>query len=147
MARLRQQYPRNYGTSDNISLEFENLIRYLIAGERGNKTFGELMTLLFNADGEVEDIVELRKDSSEGLQYRVGTYAATDTESGWVTLISNADLRGEKGQDFGEIGAPIIFGRVDFTATASQTTFNYAHDETDELLVYVNGALQVPGGD
>lgn len=146
MARLRQQSPRNYGTSDTISNEFENIIRYLNAGEYGNKTLAELLDLVFDENGQVDQLVQLRKDSAAGLQYRVGNYAADDTESGWLNLISNADLRGESGQNFGEIGAPIIFGRVDYTATASQTVFDYAHTADDELMIYVNGALQVPGG-
>ena len=143
MARIRQQYPQNYGSSGNINTEFENLIRYMNAAELGGNTIGELLSKLFNTSGDFDGPIELRKDSSAGIQYRVGEYS--NETAGWITLATMAEIRGEAGQDFGEIGAPILFGRVDYTATASQTVFDYAHDDTDELLVYVDGVLQRPG--
>lgn len=143
MARIRQQYPQNYVSSGNINTEFESVIRYLNAAEYGNNTVGELLAKIFDTDGNWDGPVEFRKDSSNGIQYRVGEYA-NDT-AGWKTLLTNAEIRGESGQDFGEIGAPIFFGRADFTATASQTDFDYAHESTDEILVYVDGVLQVEG--
>lgn len=143
MARLRQQFPQNYGSSGNINTEFEQLVRYINAAEYGGNTLAELLAKIFDADGVFDGPVELRKDSSAGLQYRVGEY--TDPEKGWITLATLAELRGEKGQDVGTIGAPIIHSRQDTVATSSQTVFDYAHDSTDELLVYVNGVLKRPG--
>ena len=72
MARLRQQNPQNYGSSSNINAEFENLTRYVNAGELGDKTIGELLAVLFNSSGEFAGPIELRNDSSAGLQYRIG---------------------------------------------------------------------------
>ena len=143
MARIRQQYPQNYGSSGNINTEFESVVRYLNAAELGNQTVGELFAKIFDADGNWDGPVEFRKDATTGIQYRVGEYASETT--GWKTLITLAELRGEKGQTVGEIGAPIIFGRANFTATAAQTAFDYAFATTDELLVYVNGVLQNEG--
>ncbi|NCW67567.1 MAG: hypothetical protein EBV86_03200 [Marivivens sp.] len=144
MARLRQQFPQNYGSSGNINTEFENLVRYVNAAEFGGNTVGELLAKIFDANGVWDGPVELRKDSSSGIQYRIGEY--TDETTGWVTLVTLAEIRGESGQDVGTIGAPILFGRVDFVATASQTDFDYAHESTDELLVYKDGVLQREGG-
>ena len=143
MARIRQQFPQNYGSSGNINTEFESVIRYLNAAELGNNTVGELLAKLFDASGNFDGPIELRKDTSAGIQYRIGEYSNAST--GWITLATLAELRGEAGQNFGEIGAPIFFGRSDQTATASQTVFDYAHDTTDELLVYVDGVLQQEG--
>ena len=50
MARIRQQFPQNYGSSGNINVEFENLIRYLNSAELGNKTVDELLAKLFDSD-------------------------------------------------------------------------------------------------
>ena len=143
MARLRQQYPNNYLTSGNISTEFENLVRYLNVGELGNKTLGELLTVLFDSDGVFQGPIEMRLDSTLGLQYRVGTYAGAET--GWVTLSDIASLRGTPGADLGTIGAPILYSRQDTTAIANQTIVDYAHVSTDELLVYKNGLLKREG--
>ena len=143
MARIRQQFPQNYGSSGNINVEFENLIRYLNSAELGNKTVGELLAKLFDADGNFDGPIELQKSTGGDIQYRVGEY--TNTTDGWITLVAAADLRGPSGQDFGEIGAPIFFGRADFTATSGQTVFDYAHASTDEILVYVDGVLQRSG--
>ena len=111
MARIRQQFPQNYGSSGNINVEFENLIRYLNSAELGNKTVGELLAKLFDADGNFDGPVELQKSTGGDIQYRVGEY--TNTTDGWITLVAAADLRGPSGQDFGEIGAPIFFGRAE----------------------------------
>jgi hypothetical protein len=143
MARIRQQYPQNYGSSGNINTEFESVIRYLNAAELGNQTVGELFSKIFDANGNWDGPVEFRKDSTAGIQYRVGEYASES--EGWQTLATIAELRGEKGQTVGEIGAPIIFGRADFTATSAQTAFDYSFASTDELLVYVDGVLQNEG--
>jgi len=143
MARLRQQYPNNYLTSGNISTEFENFVRYINVAELGNKTLGELLDVLFDTDGNFDGPVEMRLDSTAGLQYRIGTY--TSTETGWITLASMDSIRGTPGKDLGDIGAPIMYSRQDTIATAGQTIFDYYQLSTDELLVYKNGLLQREG--
>lgn len=142
MPRLRQQNPGNYGSSGNISAEFENVVRYLNRAELGDKTIGELMSVIFDEDGEFAGPIELRLDPTKGFQYRVGTYASEDT--GWTQLATTEDLRGPAGSNVGTVGAPILYNRADYVATASQTVFSYAFDTTDDLLVYVNGVLQTP---
>lgn len=143
MARLRQQYSQNYGSSGNINTEFESVVRYLNAAELGEKTVGELLATIFDASGNWIGPVEFRKDSSAGLQYRVGTYA--DTTSGWLTIATNESLRGASGSTAGTIGAPIFHARTDYTVTSGQTVFTYSHDATDELVVYVDGVLKREG--
>lgn len=143
MARLRQQYPQNYGSSGNISTEFENVIRYLNAAELGNKTVGELLSAIFDDEGAFSGPIEFQKDTDGGIEYRIGEFASA-TE-GWQSLVSLSEIRGEPGRDVGDIGAPIFYGRVDYVATASQTAFDYAHVSSDTLLVYVNGILKRPG--
>lgn len=144
MARLRQQNPQNYISSSNISSEFENVVRYINAAELGDKTIGELLDQIFDTNGEWDGPIEIRLDSSAGLQYRVGTY--TGAEVGWQTITTVESLRGPAGRDVGDIGAPIIHARQDTTATAAQTVVSYAHDADDELIVFVDGVLKVPGG-
>lgn len=143
MPRLRQQFPQNYGSSTNINTEFENLIRYMNAAELGNNTLGELLNKIFDENGQFDGPIEFRKDSQSGIEYRIGEYA--DPEQGWQTLLSLSEIRGEPGRDVGDIGAPIFHQRVDYIAAASQTTFDYAHVATDEVLVYLNGILKRPG--
>ena len=143
MARLRQQYPQNYGSSGNISTEFENLIRYLNAAELGNKTVGELLGSIFDDNGDFDGPIEFQKDQSGDIQYRIGEY--DNTSEGWQTLVSADEIRGTPGRDVGDIGAPIFYGRADYVATAGQTAFDYAHVASDTLLVYVNGILKRPG--
>lgn len=143
MARIRQQYPQNYGSSGNISTEFENVIRYLNAAELGNKTLGELLAQIFDDNGDFDGPIEMRKDTQGGIEYRVGNWDTAD--EGWQGLVALADIRGEPGSDVGTIGAPIFHGRQDYVATAGQTVFLYAHAATDEILVYVNGVLKRPG--
>ncbi len=140
MARVRQQYPQNYGSSGNINTEFENLFRYLNAAELGNNTIGELMRVLFDDNGEFIGPIELRR-TSQSLEYRVGQYDKED--DGWIALATVEELRGRPGVDAGTVGAPVITGRADYIATASQTVFAFAHDADDDLLVYKNGLLQV----
>ena len=143
MARIRQQYPQNYGSSGNISTEFENVIRYLNAAELGNKTIGELLGTIFNDNGQFDGPIECRKDQSGDIQYRIGEYASVS--DGWETLVSASEIRGTPGREVGEIGAPIFYGRADYVATAAQTAFSYAHVTSDTLIVYVNGLLKRPG--
>jgi hypothetical protein len=139
MARLRQQYPHNYGSSGNISTEIESVVRYLNAAELGNNTIGELLSILFDSEGVWQGPISMRTDSAAGIQYRVGEY--TDPELGWVTLIALEDIRGEAGTNTGTLGAPIFFGRVDTTATTGQTLLDYSFADTDELLVWKDGVL------
>ena len=144
MTRLRQQYPQNYGSSGNISTEFENITRYINAAELGDKTVGELLATIFDTNGTWSGPVEMRLDSSAGIQYRVGSYS--DTTTGWTTIVALSDLKGADGTTVSEIGAPIMHSRGDTVATSGQTVITYAHDSTDELLVYVNGVLKRSGG-
>lgn len=143
MARIRQQFPQNYGSSGNINTEIENIIRYLNSAELGSNTIGELLAKLFDSTGAFIGPIELQKSTSGDIQYRVGTYA--NSADGWVTLVAASELRGEAGTNVGEIGAPIIHTRVDAVATSGQTVFDYAHVASDELLVYVNGVLKRSG--
>mgnify|MGYP003624460493 FL=1 len=143
MTRLRQQYPQNYGSSGNISTEFENITRYLNSAELGDKTVGELLGTIFDTAGTWKGPIEMQLDSSAGIQYRVGTYS--DTTTGWTTIVPLSSLKGADGTTVGSIGSPIMHTRVDALATSSQTAFPYAHESTDELLVYVNGVLKRSG--
>jgi hypothetical protein len=143
MARLRQLFPQNYGSSTNINTEFESVLRYLNAAELGNRTVAELLGQLFNDEGKFDGPIEMRRDPAFGLQYRVGEYARP--EEGWTTLVSLAEIRGEPGSQVGEIGAPIFQQRADTVAAAAQTVVAYAHEPSDELLVHVNGLLKRPG--
>ena len=143
MARLRQQNSQNYVASQNINAEFENVIRYLNSAELGDKTLGELLSTLFNEDGKWQGPIELRSDSSAGLQYRIGSY--TGAEDGWEILASLDEIRGAAGTVVSQIGAPILYSRQDTTSGPSQTEFDYAFESTDELLVYVDGVLQTEG--
>jgi len=140
MARLKILYPNNHTSSGNIGADIENIVRYVNSAELGDNTLSELMKKLFNTEGTVTGVVEIRNDNTNGLQYRVGTY--TDTNTGWINLATTAELRGASGVDVGTIGAPIFSGRLDFTATSGQTVFSYSHISTDAILVYKNGALQ-----
>lgn len=143
MARIRQQYPQNYVSSGNISAEFENILRYLNTAELGNKTVGELLRQLFNDAGEFSGPIEMRLDLSSGIQFRVGTY--TNAEAGWVSIVPLDDLRGPAGLNVGQVEGPVFVGRADFEATSGQVDFDYAHDETEDVLVFVNGLLQTAG--
>lgn len=145
MSRLRQLNPQNYNGSAQISTEFESVIRYLNAAELGNKTIAELMSVIFDDSGNFSGVVELRLDTSAGLQYRVGSYTTEEAETGWNTLVALSEIRGVAGANVGEIGDPIFFGRSDQIATASQTDFEFAHEATDNLVVYVDGVLQREG--
>ena len=140
MARLRQQYPSNYTSSSNINTEMENIIRYVNAAELGEKTISELFTQLFDSSGEWTGPVEFKFDSTNGLQYRVGTY--TSTTAGWITIAAASAIKGADGGDIGTIGQSIFYDRTDYTASSSQTVFSYANAATDTVIVWVNGLLQ-----
>jgi len=150
MARLKVLYPGNHTSSGNIGADVENIVRYLNAAELGDNTLAELVKILFDSTGKLIAPVELRNDSIAGLQYRVGTY--TESETGWTGLATVAELRGTSGLDLGTIGAPLFSARVDHVVNATisgsipyptgTTAFSFAHDATDAIVVYINGALQ-----
>lgn len=145
MPRLRQQFVQAYTSSGNINTEFENLIRYINAAELGNKTIGELLSTIFNDNGEFDGPIEMRLDSESGLQFRVGTYQ--DATAGWQSIADISDLRGPSGSNVGLIEGPFFYNRQDFVATSGQTVFAYNIDDaTDDIIVYVNGLLQPSSG-
>jgi len=123
MARLRQQHPQNYVSSGNIHTDFENVIRYLNAAELGDKTVGELLGVLFNESGVFKGPIEMRVDTTNGLEYRVGTYSGAD--DGWTTLVAITSLRGPSGSNVGTVEGPFFFNRQDLEiATGVATTFS-----------------------
>lgn len=143
MARLRQLNPGNYSGSGKISEEFESVIRYLNAAEFGNKTLAELLDQLFNDAGEWEGPIELRLDTTNGLQYRVGTY--TDPEAGWLAVAPVSLLQGPAGTNVGTIEGPLFFNVVHQLSTGGQTVFPYTFDpSTATVMVFRNGLLQRP---
>ena len=111
MARLRQQHPQNYVNSGNIHTDFENVIRYINSAELGDKTISELLRVLFNEDGVFRGPVQMRVDTNDGLQYRVGQYSS-DSE-GWASLVEIGDLRGPAGSNAGVIEGPFFYSRTD----------------------------------
>jgi hypothetical protein len=146
MARIQQINPNDYTSNPRINDEFENILRYLVAAEIGNKTLKELLSSIFASDGTVDGIIELRNDSALGIQYRVGSYDATDTTTGWQTLASLDSLRGEAGVSSGTVVLPILAARSDATGDGAETDFAYTFAAEDEVLVFLNGALQREGG-
>lgn len=115
MARLRQQHPQNYVNSGNIHTDFENVIRYINAAELGDKTVGELFSILFDEEGVFRGPIQMRVDSSAGLQFRVGMYASE--EEGWEDLVDVASLRGPSGSNAGVIEGPFFYNRQDQVIT------------------------------
>lgn len=144
MSRLRQKHAQNYTSTSNINSEFEHVVRYINSAELGNKTLLELMEILFDEDGEFDAPIEIRRDSSAGIQYRIGEYSTT--EEGWITIAALSEIRGEPGADVGTLGDPVFLGRSDAIASASQDEFDYAHEATDDLVVFLDGVLQREGG-
>ena len=151
MAGIRQTAAFEYASSDKVQTEFENVIRYLQQAEVGGKTLGEVIDNLTDDDGNLNSNVQFQLDSSAGLQYRVG-------ETGeFITIAPLSELRGEAGQNVGDIGAPIFNGRQDYiigtTLRASDgvaypsgtTVLEYNHESTDTIVVFRNGLLQVEG--
>lgn len=151
MAGIRQTAAFEYASSDKVQTEFENVIRYLQQAEIGGKTLGEVIDNLTDDNGNLNSNVEFRLDSSAGLQYRVG-----ETGS-FITIAPLSDIRGEAGQNVGDIGAPIFNGRQDYiigtTLRASDgvaypsgtTVLEYNHESTDTIVVFRNGLMQVEG--
>lgn len=152
---LKQLAPNQYQSSEKVNTEFESIVRYLSSAEVGGRTLSELTDKLFNDDGDVDVPIQLRLDSTFGLQYRSGEY--TDPTKGWVTVATNEQIRGPAGQDVGEIGAPIFNSRADFVVAAAPDAtdpyqvadatdeINYAHVISDEIMVLRNGILQREG--
>jgi len=151
MAGIRQTAAFEYASSDKVQTEFENVIRYLQQAEVGGKTLGEVIDNLTDDNGNLNSNVEFKLDSSAGLQYRVG-------ETGeFTTIAALSELRGEAGQNVGDIGAPIFNGRQDYiigtTLRASDgvaypsgtTVLEYNHEADDTIVVFRNGLLQVEG--
>ena len=151
MAGIRQTAAFEYASSDKVQTEFENVVRYLQQAEVGGKTLGEIVDNLTDDNGNLNSNVEFKLDSSAGLQYRVG-------ETGdFTTIAALSELRGEAGQNVGDIGAPIFNGRQDYiigtTLRASDgvaypsgtTVLEYNHESTDTIVVFRNGLLQVEG--
>lgn len=151
MAGIRQTAAFEYASSDKVQTEFENVVRYLQQAEVGGKTLGEVIDNLTDDNGNLNSNVEFRLDSSAGLQYRVG-------ETGdFTTIAALSELRGEAGQNLGDIGAPIFNGRADYvigttidptTGVAyptNTTVLQYSHTADDTLVVFRNGLLQVEG--
>ncbi|CAB5220281.1 hypothetical protein UFOVP235_27 [uncultured Caudovirales phage] len=143
--RLRQVFPQNYKTSEQINTEFESVIRYLNSAELGNKTISELMAQIFDSNGVWSGPVAFRFSAIDGLQYRIGIYS--DPDLGWVSIAATADLRGEPGEYLGSVPAPLFSQRYDYTVASSVKTFNYDFTTSDDLLVYKNGVLLKPTTD
>lgn len=146
MARLRQQHPQNYVNSGNIHTDFENVIRYINSAELGDKTVSELLRILFDEEGVFRGPIQMRVDTEEGLQYRVGQYAS-DSE-GWSSLVDIGELRGPSGSNAGVIEGPFFYARTDkeittgiasltvtsggtLYATAPTVTFSQPDDTTN----------------
>ena len=119
MARLRQQHPQNYVNSGNIHTDFENVIRYINSAELGDKTVSELLRVLFDEEGVFQGPIQMRVDTEEGLQYRVGQY--TSDSEGWESLVTLASLRGPAGQSVGNVEGPFFFNRKDFIIGSTVT--------------------------
>ena len=141
MARLRQQYPQNYGASGNVHADFENIVRYLNAAELGDYTVGELLAKLFDENGVFDGPIEMRLNASTGLEYRIGEYRSA--EEGWKLLAAIDTIRGPAGQNLGQIDGPFFFNRADNVVSGVATaTFNYSFDPTGEdIMVMKNGLL------
>jgi hypothetical protein len=148
MAGIRQTAAFEYASSDKVQTEFENVIRYLQQAEVGSKTLGEIIEGLTDDNGNLNADISFRVDSAAGLQFKAG-------ETGdWTTIAPLSDIRGEAGQNVGDIGAPIFNGRQDYvigttidptTSVAypdNTTTLQYAHTADDTLVVFRNGLLQ-----
>ncbi len=141
MPRIRQQHPQNYGSSGTIHTDFENIIRYLNAAELGDKTVGELLSKIFDENGNFDGPVEFRLNQSTGLEYRIGEYRSA--EEGWKLLADIATIRGPAGQNLGQIDGPLFFNRVDTVIASNGTTVvPYTFDPTGEdIMVIKNGLL------
>lgn len=140
MARLRQQHPQNYVNSGNIHTDFENVIRYLNSAELGDKTVSELLRVIFDEEGVFNGPIQMRVDSNEGLQYRVGQYA--DDSEGWYSLVDIGSLRGPAGQSVGNVEGPFFFNRKDTIIGSTVTAVNVTAAGTG----YVSAGLSITLG-
>ena len=111
MARIRQQYPQNYGSSGNINTEFETLIRYLNAAELGDNTVGELLGKIFDADGNAADPSN-QTNNRVNLNHTLGP------------LISNMELSSD-------YTAVLVDFSENVFADISQGTSSYLIDSSD----------------
>ena len=137
MARLRQYFASRYGSQEATSSEFENVIRYLNAAELGNQTIAELMTKLFDDNGDLNLNIGFEFDPATGLQFRL------DSASEWVQIATAEELRGAAGVNMGTIEAPLFGNKQIITSTTAQTVFPYTISSTAaDILVWVNGVLQ-----
>ena len=144
MPRIRQQYPQNYGASGNIHTDFENIVRYLNAAELGDNTVGELLSKLFDAEGVFDGPIEMRLNTSTGLEYRIGEYRSA--EEGWKLLATISSIRGPAGQNLGQIDGPLFFNRVDNIVTGSpQSAFAYSFDPSGEAIMVMKNGLLLRG--
>lgn len=141
MSRLRQQHPQDYGSSGKIHTDFENIVRYLNAAELGNFTVGELLAKLFDENGSFDGPIEMRLNSSTGLEYRIGEYRSA--EDGWQLLAAIDTIRGPSGENLGTIDGPFFFNRVDtIVGVGGEDTFTYAFTPGGEdIFVMKNGLL------
>ena len=135
---IRQYNANRYQSSQAVQDEFENLIRYLNSAELGQKTLKELLSQVFDEDGEVDLSLRFRYDAITGLEVAVG-----EDSDEWTTVVAADDIRGAPGVSLGTIDGPVFFNRVDLVATAGQTAFPYfIASDTADVVVYLNGVLQ-----
>lgn len=139
MSRLRQINSQNYFQSETINAEFENIVRYLNASEYGNKTLAELLDMLFDDEGNLTDVLQIRFDPVLGLQFRFGEHL--DREEGWIDIAPPEALRGMSGADVGIIGDPVFSTRYDYTALGGETEMDVEHDSLARFMVFLNGLL------
>jgi len=141
MPRIRQYFPQNYVSSSYIHTEFENIIRYLNSAELGNKTIGELMSSIFDEDGNFAGPIEFQIDTDIGLQYRIGEFRVDD--EGWITIASMDELRGPPGENIGTIEGPLFYNRQDIivSGTPDTVTYSLVDLEAESIVVYRNGLL------
>lgn len=137
MARLRQYFASRYASQEATGAEFENIIRYLNSAELGNLTLTELLTKVFNEDGDVDIGLEIKVDPSTGLEFRL------DPDAPWTLIAPMEDIRGAAGLNVGTIEAPLFSNQVEVTAGVAQTVYPYTiAADTAAVLVWINGVLQ-----
>ncbi|CAB4159205.1 hypothetical protein UFOVP708_63 [uncultured Caudovirales phage] len=119
---LRQFHARRYNSSSAIDAEFESIVRFLNAAERGGKSLPRLMAELYDEQGTQKPQFEFRFEPSAGLQVR-------STGGEWATLASAASLRGTPGESFvGAVGAIPTAGYVDGGGNILGTRVAFADD-------------------
>ncbi len=139
MSRLRQYFANRYSSSEATNSEFENIVRYINSAELGNNTLAELLEKIFDDAGDVDLSLSMRYDAATGIEYKLGE----SEDDPWNLVVDADDIRGAAGINVGTVESPIMFNRVDYVATAAQTTFSYTFsDAAADVLVFVNGLLQ-----